>query len=494
MKNIRLKPLYLPNDDILVQPPSFLFPIEQSTKEGSKIILNNLDDLKTILRGRQLKSLTARKKHLLTEEQDGVAKLSDFKVPVRTVKSPLARRYTFRRTLSNVSDGGSKNLLIHSPKKTEEKPSFIITIQTIVTKEKTNSKETEAEMQKFTENNKIYEKILKTKIEGMEQEIESVAELISKYKSELEDVFNSKRKAEKTYEDTINEITIKEKNHMLSMHSVKGKKKHTLDVSEEREYFIIKESLRKTKRDLHAGHTEKMERTQAILEHYQHTLEEQQRHKRACQKELKDLTESLISFYCSNLKEGMDLREEGIRWTIKALWNIRQPVPISTFPRYLDDESAHFLLSMAEKDMEIASLQSRLSEMREEIKKDHQNSSFSKSPLELFNIVKGRIKEIKQKAKAMSIDSSEVQENLKSTCVDNSFSRYDEIKSIKTRLRCEEKERDDLTLEEVKRVVAGYQSDNAHGVVLAHIIKTLVGDKHREFRKFAHRKSLQKDN
>ena len=493
MKNIRLKPLYLPNDDILVQPPSFLFPIEQSTKEGSKIILNNLDDLKTILRGRQLKSLTARKKHLLSEEQDGVAKLSEFKVPVRSVKSPHTRRYTFRRTLSNISEGG-KNSLVPSPRKVEEKPNFIMSIQAIANREKPNTKELEAEMQKFTENNKVYEKVLKTKIEGMEHEIDSVAELISRYKSELLDMLSNKKKAEKMYEDSMNEITTKETNHMLSMHSVKGKKKHTLDVSEEREYFIIKESLRKTKREMHTSHIDKMEKMQTMLEAYQHILEEKQQYKRVCQKELKDLIDSLINFYCMNLREGMDLREEGIRWTIKSLWKIRQPVPISTFPRFLDDESAHFLLSMAEKDLEITSLQGRLSEMREEIKKDHQNSNFSKSPLELYNIVKIRIKDIKQKSRALSMSSTEVQETLNSTCIDNSFSRYDEIKSIKTRMRCEEKERADSTMEEVKRVVAGYQSDNTHGIGLAHIIKTLVGDKYRDFRKLAHRKSLQKEN
>ena len=62
------------------------------------------------------------------------------------------------------------------------------------------------------------------------------------------------------------------------------------------------------------------------------------------------------------------------------------------------------------------------------------------------------------------------------------------------RLRDEEKEKAALTLEEVKRVVESYQSDNEHGVGLSHIIKTLVGDKHREFRKFTNHKTLKKEH
>ena len=45
---------------------------------------------------------------------------------------------------------------------------------------------------------------------------------------------------------------------------------------------------------------------------------------------------------------------------------MKQPVPISTFPRFLDDESAYFLLTIAEKELEISSLQKRLQELRDQ--------------------------------------------------------------------------------------------------------------------------------
>ena len=198
MRNIRLKPLYLPNDDILVQPPSFLFPMDQTQKENSsKIILNNLDDLKTILRGRRLKSLTARKKQMENEEQEGVVKLSEFKPPQRVGKSPLSRRYTFRRTLSNITSDGGGKILVQSPRKFEDKPDFIFTIKDIANKEKSKTKEIEAEMLKFTENNKGYEIMLLQKINEMNEEIESSGELISKYKAELLNMSAVRQKIEK---------------------------------------------------------------------------------------------------------------------------------------------------------------------------------------------------------------------------------------------------------------------------------------------------------
>jgi hypothetical protein len=475
--------LYLPNNDILVKPPSFMFPNEASIKEdSSKIILNNLDELKNILRGRRLKLLTARKKEFQNEDQETVAKLSEFKPQIRLARQSLSRKYTFRRSLSSRSNDHSMS---PSPKKIEDKPSIALTLQTIANVEKSKVKDIEAEMQKFTENNKDYEIALNSKMKNMTKEIEKTSELVSKYKLEISNLVNQKKTAQKNYEETLNEITIKETNHALSMHSVKGKKKASLDVTEEREYFIVKESLRKSKRDLHENYVETIEKIQSSLDNFQTALELHQQHKRSCQKELKDLQESLINFYCMNLKEGMDLREDGIRWTIKALWNMKQAVPISTFPRYLDDESSYYLLSMAEKDLEISMLKDRLKELREEIKKDNLNSSFGKTPLELYDIVKERLRDIKQKSRAVPKLSAEIHENLTTSDMDLSFTRYDEIRSIKNKLKDEEKYRNFSTQEEVKRIVTNYQADNTLGVGLLHIIKALVGDKHRDFRKLA---------
>lgn len=482
MRNIRLKPLYLPNDDILVQPPSFLHDSEAVTKDSStKIYLSNLEDLKSMLRGRRLKSLTNNKRKLANDEQESVLKLSDFKVPNKA-RSPLSRKYTFRRSYSNLNQDSAKN----SPVKIEENQSFMLALQTIVSKEKGRSKETEIDMQRFTESNKDYELGIITRMKKLTQDIEDSNESLTSLKSKIKSAQAERDKEAKLYEDKMTEIMNKETSLTLSLHSVKGKKKHH-DVNEERDYFIVKEALRKSKRELHAAHIEAIEKAGLELENMNAILNQYQAHKRNSQKEFKDLQETLINFYCMNLKEGMDLRDDGIRWTIKSLWKMKQAVPVSAFPRYLDDESGHFLLFVAEKDLEKEFFQRRLSELREEIKKDHMGSSLAKSPRELFGLVQERLKEIKKKSRAISLNSSMVVESyLKDeelgTC------RYDEIKSLKEKLKNDEKIVSNLTMEEIKRVVNIYNPETTKNVGITHIIKALAGEKSKDFRRLARQK------
>ena len=491
MRNIRLKPLYLPNDDILVQPPSFLYESEAFTKDSSsKIYLTNLEDLKSILRGRRLKSLTAHKRTIENDEQESVLKLSEFKAPQRVGRSPLSRKYTFRRSYTNLAPDG-KPLQV-SPVKIDENPNFILALQTLVSKEKGKSKDVDQEMTRFTETNKDFEASLISRMKKLVKDVEETSDFMTNYKLKIKAAQAERQKEAKVYEDKMNEIMSKETNLTLSMHSFKGKKKHP-DVSEERQYFIVKEALRAANRELHAHHIEIIEKSTLELENMNLLLNQYQSHKKACQKELKDLQDSLINFYCMNLKEGMDLREDGIRWTIKSLWKMKQPVPVSTFPRYLDDESSHFLLFMAEKDLETTFLQSRLDQLREEIKKDHMDSGFTKSPKELFDIVQGRLRDIKQKTRALSLNTSEIVQLTQERDDEGSIYRYDEIKQLKNKLKADKDSVATLSVEEVKRVVANYNPETTKNVGIAHVIRCLVGDKFKDFRKLARMKTSKKE-
>jgi hypothetical protein len=464
---------------------------EGFTKESSsKIYLTNLEDLKSILRGRRLKSLTAHKRTTENDEMESVLKLSEFKVPHRVGRSPLSRKYTFRRSYTNLNHDVKSNQ--PSPVKLDENPNFVIALQSLVSKEKGKSKDTEQEMIRFTESNKDYEAGLLSRMKKMSQDIEETSEFLTNYKLKIKLAQSERQREAKLYEEKMTEIMSNETNLTLSMHSFKGKKKHP-DVSEERQYFIVKEALRTAKRELHAHHIEIIEKSTHELENMNLLLISYQTHKKNCQKELKDLQDSLINFYCMNLKEGMDLREDGIRWTIKSLWKMKQAVPVSAFPRYLDDESSHFLLFMAEKDLESTFLQKRLDQLREEIKKDHMNSGFTKSPKELFDIVQGRLRDIKRRTKALSLDSSEIIQFGKTDENENSVYRYDEIKHLKNQLKNDKESVASLMMEEVKRVVGNYNPETTKNVGITHIIRCLVGDKYKDFRKLARMKTSKKD-
>jgi hypothetical protein len=50
-----------------------------------------------------------------------------------------------------------------------------------------------------------------------------------------------------------------------------------------------------------------------------------------------------------------------------------------------------------------------------------------------------------------------------------------------------------LTVEEIKRVVNAYRPENYKDIGISHIIRTLVGEKYKDFRKFTKFKTSKLD-
>ena len=159
-----------------------------------------------------------------------------------------------------------------------------------------------------------------------------------------------------------------------------------------------------------------------------------------------------------------------------------QPVPFSSFPKFLDEESDHFLLTMAKIDMEIDELSQKLKKHREKIKNDKLDSSFSKTPRELFDIVKERLRNISQKTRALSRPRDSNLETLNSTTYDFFFEKYDDVNSLKQKIKQKEQKKSALSNEEIKRVVERYKADNDNEIGLLHIVKCLVGEKSKDYR------------
>ncbi|OMJ80070.1 hypothetical protein SteCoe_19760 [Stentor coeruleus] len=81
----------------------------------------------------------------------------------------------------------------------------------------------------------------------------------------------------------------------------------------------------------------------------------------------KDLREKLdivkftqIKHYQSLLKEGKDVGNEGIQWIVIALWNIGETVSVENFPSYLDGDAIHFILFVAQKNLEIEEILNKI--------------------------------------------------------------------------------------------------------------------------------------
>ena len=71
---------------------------------------------------------------------------------------------------------------------------------------------------------------------------------------------------------------------------------------------------------------------------------------------LKGNVKRLLDHYHKILYEGLDARQEGLMWVIKAIWNLGENVKLSFFPTFLDPISIDYLFTIAHKNVEISQL------------------------------------------------------------------------------------------------------------------------------------------
>ena len=87
-------------------------------------------------------------------------------------------------------------------------------------------------------------------------------------------------------------------------------------------------------------------------------------------KHLDKSLETLLDHYHKILYEGLDTRQEGLSWVIKAIWKLGQNVNISFFPKFLDPISIDYLFTVAHKSVEIGQLKSEIDKKKVELQKE----------------------------------------------------------------------------------------------------------------------------
>lgn len=473
--------MYIRSNEILIQPPSFITnSYDISVKHNRFAVISSVENLKHVLKKRT-PDLTPVKTHMYHDDKEIVTKLSEFKPQNKYAKSPLIKRYTFKRTLSNLNAGGST--LTPPPHRPVQELTMANAITSITSKEHGKVKALEIEIQKHSKDNQVYEQYLTNKLIEFQEVIERTGREVAKCKKDLEELEKSQKKIEKNYEREKKSIAFKQTEQLLSMHMVNGKKKADMDVSEEREYFTLKEQMRKAKRELHEQFIENHERICGIVERKRGYLESVQESKKRQIQDLKDQQEIMFGFLCKNLKEGIDLREDGIRWCIKAIWKMNQAVPISSFPKYLDDISAQFLLVLTKIDLEVEDLEKKLQGYRGQIKEDRPEMSLSKSSYEMIQSVRSRIKLLTQKSRDVSTGKVHIGDTIE-TNREGNVDRYNDINFIKKAIKELSKTRSQLSLQELKRVIEIHSRESHDKEIgIWHVIKCLFGEKSRDFRK-----------
>jgi hypothetical protein len=164
-----------------------------------------------------------------------------------------------------------------------------------------------------------------------------------------------------------------------------AKERNELSVAE---YFYRRSTLRRGIEDL----TKQYEGQKALLDE---KLEAKVGELEALDSKASQIKESLsrvdaalVTHYSDLLKEGTDVRSEGLEWLVKALWNAKVQVNAGHFPRFLDAQAVAGILELARLSVEVVDVQRRLDQ------KLSKACSLSQSSGRMSNL-KLRLKQIK---------------------------------------------------------------------------------------------------
>ena len=84
-------------------------------------------------------------------------------------------------------------------------------------------------------------------------------------------------------------------------------------------------------------------------------------------KKLEDKIKFASDYYHKKLYEGLDIRNEGLIWIIKAIWNLGENITMSFFPNFLDQYSIDYLFNAAHKSYEISIIKEQVNKLRKEL-------------------------------------------------------------------------------------------------------------------------------
>ena len=98
----------------------------------------------------------------------------------------------------------------------------------------------------------------------------------------------------------------------------------------------------------------------------------------------KVLIDQLYNHYISLLQDGKDSRKEGLAWIIMEIFYLNKKIMASNFPKYLDHDCIHYLFKMANLNIKIIQIESKLKNKKEYLNKYIKNLSSNNSFMNYF--------------------------------------------------------------------------------------------------------------
>ena len=97
-------------------------------------------------------------------------------------------------------------------------------------------------------------------------------------------------------------------------------------------------------------------------------------------KKEKAVINKLMIHYETLLYKGEEVRNEGLIWIIKAMWNLGENVPMSFIPPFLDFQCIEFLFQYAHKSIELENTKKRLNELKNNLQIQIHNLFYNSVP------------------------------------------------------------------------------------------------------------------
>jgi hypothetical protein len=92
-----------------------------------------------------------------------------------------------------------------------------------------------------------------------------------------------------------------------------------------------------------------------------------------------------MTHYETLLYKGEEVRNEGLIWIIKAMWNLGENVPMSFIPPFLDFHCIEFLFQYAHKSIELENTKKILNELKNNIQVQVHNLFYSSASPNRYN-------------------------------------------------------------------------------------------------------------
>ena len=188
---------------------------------------------------------------------------------------------------------------------------LVFKVQGIISLERNKKKVVNEQLYKISKQNEGIEQNIKLNIFKLAKDIQESKTKIIKGKANLDSLKQEIIRIQKKHQENMKLLKLQEAEELLFKD--KSKQKKYVKQGEEGQYLINKERMRLLRQEMHKDYQDSLEHHNNEISHTQKVLEINEYERQKNKKELIGLKEEIAALYLGILKEGKDLRVEGLR-------------------------------------------------------------------------------------------------------------------------------------------------------------------------------------